>query len=499
MLILPYLLVVLVSFIITWYLRTNKPLRNFPAGPRQLPFLGNLLSVGLNLKDAFNRWRNTYGPIVGFKLGQQPCIVISDFDMLNEAFKDDRFCGRPTNLKDSFHALFQLDENDKSTGGIVFSDGEAWKEQRRFAMKTLKEFGAGKTALQYMIADEVNKLVEDLKNEVGKPVVMKNRTNMAVANTLWEILNGSKADLKDPQMMRVFNSTSKFIEENSVVAPILILPWLRHLPIFKNMFEEARSSPQEMRKVTSKVITDHIDNYDGESERDFIDCYIKKMQGTTDKSSSFYKKTGEANIQRTIMDLFGAGSETTSQILTFAVNYMIRFPEIQKKIHEEIDEVVGSRGVLLEDRPNMPYTDAFIHEVLRHSCVTYTSPHSTSEDVVFHGYNIPAGTSVYANVSWIMNDPAHWDTPEQFNPNRFIDAETGKFRKNERCIPFLIGKRYCLGQQLAQHQIFLFLVGIMQNFVISTPLERPELVNIEPIVGLMQQCPEYEVILSSRQ
>jgi len=100
MLILPYLLVVLVSFIITWYLKTNKPLRNFPAGPRQLPFLGNLLSVGLNLKDAFNRWRNTYGPIVGFKLGQQPCIVISDFHMLNEAFKDDRFCGRPTNLKD---------------------------------------------------------------------------------------------------------------------------------------------------------------------------------------------------------------------------------------------------------------------------------------------------------------------------------------------------------------------------------------------------------------
>ena len=478
--------------------------KNFPNGPRRFPLIGSLFSVGFNLKVAFNNWRKKYGPIVGFYLGEQRCILINDFDMLNEAFKDDRFCGRPKNLKDAFHALFQSDEQEKSTGGIVFSEGEYWKEQRRFAMKTLKEFGAGKSSLQHLINEEVNKLVEDFKNEVDKPMSLKNKTNLAVVNTLWQILNGEKSAMNDPQMKRVFNSTSTFIEENDLCGPVFMWPWLRHVPFFKNIFEKARQSPQEMRKVTSASIQKHKESLkrrnslEEEQGRDFIDCYLKKMSNTTDQNSSFYQQQGEGNIQRIVMDLFGAGSETTSSILTFAINYMIRFPDIQKKVQEEIDSIVGHRSASLEDRPNMPYTDAFIHEVLRHSCITYTSPHATTEDLVFHGYHIPAGTAVYPNVSWIMNDPDHWQKPEEFNPDRFIDAQTKKFKKNERCIPFLVGKRYCLGQQLAQHQLFLFLIGLLQNFSFSTPLGNPELVNIEPIVGFMHQCPEYAVILSQR-
>ena len=145
----------------------------------------------------------------------------------------------------------------------------------------------------------------------------------------------------------------------------------------------------------------------------------------------------------------------------------------------------------------MPYTDAVIHEVLRHSCIVYTTPHATTEEVQFHGHTLPAGTSVYANVAWIMNDPEYWDKPEQFNPQRFID-ESGQFRKDERCIPFLIGKRYCLGQQLAQHELFLFLTGLLQSLSFSTPLQDPSLVNIEPVVGFLHSCPDYNVLIGTR-
>ena len=217
MILLPVLLFILVNILITMYLKTNKSLRNFPKGPTNLPFVGSIFSVGFDLKSAFLRWRKNYGSIVGFHLGHQPCIVINDFDILNEAFKDERFCGRPKNLQNAFHALFQSDENERSTGGIVFSEGDAWKEQRRFAMKTLKEFGAGKSSLQHLINEEVLKLVEEFRNETGKPIKLKNRTNGAVSNTLWQILNGEKSDLNDPQMMRVFKSTSTFIEDNKPV------------------------------------------------------------------------------------------------------------------------------------------------------------------------------------------------------------------------------------------------------------------------------------------
>jgi len=493
------IIVLMLIVIIFFLLNLREPkLKNFPSGPRNLPIIGSLLSVGFDLKSAFRRWREQYGPIVGFKLGNQTSVVISDFDMLTEAFKDDRFSGRPSNLQEVFSAFFTKDKNEKSSGGIVFSHGDHWREQRRFAMRTLKEFGVGKSFLQNVINDEVAKLVEELKVESGESINLKFRTNLAVVNSLWQILNGEKADMKDPEMAKVFRSTAEFIVENNLAGPVMIMPWLRHLPFFNTKFEEARRSPQEMRKLTSSSIKRHMDTFDEDHQRDFIDCYIKKMKETSDEKSSFYKGHGEGNIQRTVIDLFGAGSETTSSVLTFAFNYLTRYPDMQKTIQAEIDTVLGSRIPLLEDRAKMPYTDAFIHEVLRHACIIYTLPHATTEEVQFHGYTLPAGTSVYANVAWIMNDPEYWDKPEQFNPSRFIDENTGEFRKDERCIPFLVGKRYCLGQQLAQHELFLFLTGLLQSLSFSTPLPDPSMVNIEPVVGFMHTCPDYNVVIQTR-
>merc|ERR1711872_392234 len=335
-------------------------------------------------------------------------------------------------------------------------------------------------------------------NDVGKPIDLRLRSNLAIVNTLWEILNGEKSDLKNPKMKRVFKSTTEFIESNTLCGPVMIMPWLRHLPFFKSQFEASKKSPQEMREVTSETIQKHMDTYQDDHQRDFIDCYLKKMKETEDVNSSFYKMVGEGNLQRTMMDLFGAGSETTATILCFAFNYLIKYPEIQAKLHAEIEQVVESRTPSLQDRSNMPYTDAFIHEVLRHSCIVYTTPHATTEEVQFHGYTLPAGTSVYANVSWIMNDPEYWHNPSEFNPLRFIDEKTGEFRKDERCIPFLVGKRYCLGQQLAQHELFLFLTGLLQGLSFSTTLQDPSMVNIEPVVGFMHTCPDYNVVIQTR-
>merc|ERR1712088_1152311 len=458
-----FLLVAVIILLFFVYNAQNEKPKNFPAGPRSFPLICSLLSVGVDLKSAFQRWRCQWGDIVGFKMGSELAIVISDFDMLQEAFKDERFAGRPQNTQSSvFRAFFERSAQEKTSGGIVFSTGEHWKEQRRFAMSYMSYVCyVGKTATQTIINDEISKLVEELRLENGKTVNLKFRTNLAVVNTLWQILNREKGDTKNPDMTDVFRTTAEFIQENSMTGPITILPWLRHF--FKTQFEKARWGPQTMQKFTSESIKRHIDTYDDSHQRDFIDCYLKKMTETTGESSSFHGKHGEGNIQRTLVDIVGAGSETTSAILTFAFNYLTRFPDMQTRVQEEIDSVIGSRTPELVDRQAMPYTDAVIHEVLRHSCVVYTTP---------------KGTSVFANTSHIMNDPKHWDKPEDFNPGRFLDAE-GNFKKNERCIPFLVGKRYCLGQQLAQHELFLFLTGLLQAFTFSTTLAEPSMVDIE--------------------
>ena len=492
------LVAVLLLLLLVWLMQLKQRPSNFPPGPPALPGLGNLHQVGADIKAAFQKWRQAYGSVVGFRLGSQASVVISDFDLLQEVFKDDRFSGRPANLQEVFAAFFGHHAQDKSAGGIVFSHGADWKEQRKFASRTLKDFGVGKTALQAVINDEVAKLIEELEEEVGRPIDLRLRTNLAVVNTLWQILNGEKSDLNNPRMKRVFLSTTEFVVSNTLSGPIMILPWLRHLPYFRGQFEQAKKSPQEMRELTSESIQRHRDTYQEEHQRDFIDCYLKKIKETVDPASSFHGEKGEANIQRTLTDLFGAGSETTATILCFAINYLTRFPEMQSRLQAEIDAVVGrDRMPSLEDRARMPFTDAFIYEVLRHSCIVYTTPHATTEAVKLGDYDLPPGTAVYADVWWIMNDPEHWHRPEEFQPDRFID-ESGQFKKNERCIPFLIGKRYCLGQNLAHHELFLFLTGLLQKLSFFTALADPALVNIQPEIGFMHQCPQFHVIMEQR-
>ena len=97
-------------------------------------------------------------------------------------------------------------------------------------MRTLKEFGVGKSFLQTVINDEVAKLVEELREESGKSINLKFRFRIAVVNTLWQILNGEKSDMKNPQMAKVFRSTAEFVVETS-------LSGLRNLPFFNKKSE----------------------------------------------------------------------------------------------------------------------------------------------------------------------------------------------------------------------------------------------------------------------
>merc|ERR1712158_240439 len=209
------------------YNAQNEKPKNFPAGPRSFPLIGSLPSVGVDLKSAFQRWRCQWGDIVGFKMGSELAIVISDFDMLQEAFKDERFAGRPQNTQSSvFRAFFE--RSAKTSGGIVFSTGEQWKEQRRFAMSYMGYVCyVDKAATQTIINDEISKLVEELRLENGKTVNLKFRANLAVVNTLWQILNREKGDTKNPDMTDVFRTTAEFIP---------------HFPFFKTQFEKAWSS-----------------------------------------------------------------------------------------------------------------------------------------------------------------------------------------------------------------------------------------------------------------
>ena len=115
--------------------------------------------------------------------------------------------------------------------------------------------------------------------------------------------------------------------------------------------------------------------------RDFIDGYLHKMNECSDENSSFYGSLGITNLKNSMFDLFIGGMDTTAVTLTWMLILMMKFPEIQKKVQEEIDEVIGNAEPSLNHRPVTPYVEATIHEAQRLSCIVPWGPRSTLEDV----------------------------------------------------------------------------------------------------------------------
>jgi cytochrome P450 family 2 subfamily U polypeptide 1 len=140
--------------------------------------------------------------------------------------------------------------------------------------------------------------------------------------------------------------------------------------------------------------------------------------------------------------MFLAGYSTTSATLLWGLLYLITYPEIQQKVQDELDEVIGrDRIPSISDRHRLPYTDATINEIHRVATVVPVGmPHSNnSNDVKLRGYTIPKTTPVFANIWAVHRDPKIWKSPDRFDPGNFLDDD-GEFVNKKELMPFSIGR-----------------------------------------------------------
>ncbi|XP_025927887.1 cytochrome P450 2K6-like, partial [Apteryx rowi] len=142
------------------------------------------------------------------------------------------------------------------------------------------------------------------------------------------------------------------------------------------------------------------------------------------------------NLTEVVRNLFVAGMETTSSTLRWGLLLMMKYPEIQKKVQEEIERVIGSTPPRIEHRTQMPYTDAVIHEIQRFANILPLNlPHATTADVSLKGYFIPKGTYVIPLLTSVLRDKSQWEKPDVFHPEHFLNSE-GKFVKKDAFMPF---------------------------------------------------------------
>ncbi|XP_044289822.1 cytochrome P450 2J2-like [Varanus komodoensis] len=451
-------LVFLATFLLLASYLNGKCPKGYPPGPMPLPLLGNILQFNAKkpLSD-IQKLREKYGNVFCLQLGTIRFVVVSGLPLVKEVLvhQGENFVDRPE---------MPLSDELFGSDGLVSSNGLTWKQHRRFALSTLRNFGLGKRSLEERIQEESRYLTDAIEEEKGQPFDPQLLIKNAVANIICSITFGDRFDYSDSKFQKLLHliDITTELQGSFWIQVYESFPTLMkyvpgpHQTVFKNW--------DNLKSFVREIIDKHKEDWNPHETRDFIDAYLNEM-AKEDAAPTFH----EEGLLHCALDLFSAGTETTSATLRWALLYMALHPDIQAKVQAEIDSVIGqSRQPAMEDRDRLPYTNAVVHEVQRISNILPISvPRMAMRDTTLAGFFLPKGTILGTNLTSVLLDKDEWETPDVFNPGHFL--ENGQFRKREAFIPFSAGKRSCLGEQLARTELFLFFTALMQKFTFQPP------------------------------
>lgn len=469
------LLIVVIVLLITRHFLKEWKYYQLPSPGLQLPIIGHLylLMGGKAAEDPVNAMWDLYkkyqkNGMMFLRLFKMNMMLVGDYDTLKEIYNNPNVQGRLAGTGMEWQTREERMLKSKEIPGVILSEGRTWVEQRRFTLRTLRDFGFGKQGMEEMIQEEVDMFKALINKSNGEPFNFLNKLNLPILNALWRITVGDRFEYDNPKLLSIVERlTESFRRQGSpTIAIILNFPLLTK--IFPNLFgrKDTIKVNNDMMELMYESVKQHQETLDINAPRDFTDTMLIEIQKTTDKSSSFYGEFGIENLANNLMDLFVAGSETTSTTLNWAMYYVIKYPEIQKKIQDELDNVVGqNRHPTIADQQNLPYTQAVLMEIQRCANIVPTGVlHISQNDFTINGITIPAYTLINPLMTNILKG-SHWNDGLAFRPERFLDEE-GNLVKDEHFMPFSIGKRQCLGETLAKVELFLFFTNIVHQYKI---------------------------------
>ncbi|CAI4223962.1 unnamed protein product [Auanema sp. JU1783] len=432
--------------------------RHLPPGPIPLPIVGNLHTL-LRFEPgyaAFEKWSKEYGPVYTFWLGSKAMVMITDYEIIKETF-----IRNGDDFADKYDFGEMTTEYRGGKYGVVDTNGDFWRDHRRFTLHQLRDLGLGKNAMEERVLIEVEELTKSLlQKKNGRVEKMQDIIDIGVGSIINQLLFGYRFDencrdefmtLKDllSDQMRLFGKPQFLV--------ISAFPKVAKLPYFKGMMDEVLLGRDKIFEFLNKQIAAHMEdmkNRDSEEPTDFTEAFLEERKNREKKGD--FSSFCHLQLLNMCFDLWTAGMETTSNTLTWCLVYVMNHPDVQKKMHEEMDKIIGSdRVITMSDKNQLPYVNAVINETQRlANLLPINLMHLVRKDCVMNGHSVKAGSGIIAQISSVLYDEKIFPEPYKFKPERFIDEQ-------------------CLGEGLARMELFLFAANAFNRFKFEPDGEVP--------------------------
>lgn len=404
-----------------------------PEVPGGLPLLGHALRL-LRLPVAYLQSLREFGDIVQIRIGSSPVYVVTSPECIHQVL---------VTHADSFERGRVFDKATAAIGkGLIVSNGTFHRQQRK-----LLQPGFHRPRIHgYMEVIHRQAEAQIAGWSPGARISLRQEMHRLTLNAVTRTLFGANTE------ERIAAEIGDYIDAaNSWVGLHTVLP---------GRFFEKMPMPVNRAFVRKKARFDEIINAfidsrraDGRDQGDLLSALLAAQDDETGKGMS------DEQLRMEIAGLFVAGSETTATALTWLFHEVGRNPEVEARIHAEVDAVLGGRPVTTEDLPRLQYIQNVISETLRRYPIAWLLMRRATRDVELAGTLLPAGAEVVVSPLMVHRNPRLHPEPLRFDPDRWL-PERAREIPRQAFLPFGDGKHKCIGDYFARTEMVIAVATI---------------------------------------
>ncbi|OZG70720.1 hypothetical protein BTA51_24345 [Hahella sp. CCB-MM4] len=440
--------------------------KHLPGPPRiSWENLEPLLNNRMHLK--LSSLADKYGDVFQLGIAGKDLLVLNGLQTVKKALVDqgDTFSDR---------ADFDILQEAPQRHFLELKSGDYWKRHREVFVGAMHDHFAGRWAeVESSLREEAVELAQYMRDQHGQPFDPNRSLSLANLSFIQKIIFGRRCSQEDKDGFNEYGLTllpSGFM--NAVRLGLLPGPCR---PLFyltrKRSLDNFKEGIIGLSAYIAENVEEHRQSFDPDNIRDMCDRLLEAGMKLTKEERDTFQLHDQDIVNGSLTQFSGAGTGVPTFAQRWAILYLANHPEVQKKAHEELERVVGpDADPKMSDRSKMPYMQAFVNEVLRHSAISPMAAvyYATNKDTSINHYFVKKNTPVIVNYYSITRDPSVWDAPDEFMPERFLDSE-GALRKDlqNKFFPFGLGPRRCLGEHLGRMQIFLLCAHLMHHFEFS--------------------------------